>query len=248
MNQNVMEGAEAVFNEGNEIGIVVLHGFTGTVQSMKPLVDAYTAHGYTVACPRLKGHGTTPYDMEESTAEDWIRSAEEAFEWVKNRCDCVFVTGLSLGGTLSLYLASTREVDGVAVINPAIDVPDISSLADSESRFIDAIGSDIKKEGATELAYDKTPVRSLNHLTNIMAKVHEQLSEVSAPLLVFASEEDHVVPPENSQTIFDMVFSEGKELVPLEDSYHVATLDNDQELIIERTLEFFEKYFNAKEN
>lgn len=241
-----MKGAEAFYKEGNEVGVIVLHGFTGTTQSMRPLADAFAKEGYTVACPKLIGHGTTPEDMEQTTAEEWIQSAENAYAWVKNKCERVFVVGLSLGGTLSLYLAANKEIDGIAVINPAVDVPELVAMAKSELRFVDSIGSDIKKEGVNELTYHKTPVRSLKHLRNLMSKVHEQLSEVRAPLIVFVSEEDHVVPPENGQMVFDMAFSEEKELVHLENSYHVATLDNDQDLIIERSLEFFDRHINAK--
>lgn len=241
-----MKGAEAFYKEGNEMGVVILHGFTGTTQSVRPLADAFAKEGYTVASPKLVGHGTTPEDMEQTTAEDWIQSAENAYTWVKNRCSRVFVVGLSLGGTLSLYLAANQEIDGVAVINPAVDMPELVAMSSSELRFIDSIGSDIKKEGVTELTYHKTPVRSLKHLRNLMSKVHERLSEVRAPLLVFVSEEDHVVPPENAQEVFDMSFSEEKELVHLENSYHVATLDHDQDLIIERSLEFFDRHINAK--
>ncbi|SIS38408.1 alpha/beta hydrolase [Salimicrobium flavidum] len=246
MRESVMKGAEAFYKEGNEIGIVVLHGFTGTTQSMRPLAEAYAKEGYTVVCPKLIGHGTTPEDMEQSTAEEWIQSAENAFAWLENRCNRIFVVGLSLGGTLSLYLAANKNVDGLAVINPAVNVPEMVQMAKSELRFVDSIGSDIKKKDVSELTYHKTPVRSLKHLRNLMAKVHEQLSEVKAPMIVFVSEEDHVVPPDNGQTVFDMAFSEEKELVHLENSYHVATLDNDQDLIIERCLEFFSRHVNAK--
>ena len=64
--------------------------------------------------------------------------------------------------------------------------------------------------------------------------------------MLFVSDEDHVVPPSNAELIFEKVFSEHKEIVHLENSYHVATLDHDQDLIIERSLEFFQMYAQAK--
>ncbi|WP_163529957.1 alpha/beta hydrolase [Halobacillus ihumii] len=243
----MMKGAEPIFIEGNEIGILVSHGFTGTTHSMRPLADAYAKAGYTVACPRLEGHGTTPEDMEDSNHEDWIQSVEAAYQWLNERCSNIFVVGLSMGGTLTLYLAEKyKKIKGIVPINAAIDIPSMEEVMESaEGRFVDAIGSDIKKPGVEELAYDKTPVNAIRSLMALMKKVHEGLAEIHCPALIFVSDEDHVVPPDNSETIFDMIFSEHKELVRMENSYHVATLDNDQDLIIERSLEFFQMYERA---
>lgn len=79
-----------------------------------------------------------------------------------------------------------------------------------------------------------------------MDDVKKRLDTIRCPILIFVSDEDHVVPPNNSEVIFDSVFSEHKELVHMENSYHVATLDHDQDLIIERSLEFFQMYTNTK--
>jgi carboxylesterase len=244
---NVLKGAEPIRFKGNEVGILVSHGFTGTTQSMRPLAEAYARAGYTVSAPRLKGHGTTPEDMEISTNKDWIESIDEAYHWLKERCEVVFAVGLSMGGTLALHVAQTYpDIQGVIPINAAIEIPAMENTEAMEGRFIDAIGSDVKKEGAEELAYERTPVRSIDQLLDLMEQVKTKLSGIHCPILVFVSDEDHVVPPHNSEMIFDTVFSEHKEIVHLENSYHVATLDNDQDLIIERSLEFFQMYTKTK--
>jgi carboxylesterase len=54
----VLSGAEPYTAEGGRTGILVSHGFTGTVQSMRPLGEAFAQEGYTVALPRLEGHRT----------------------------------------------------------------------------------------------------------------------------------------------------------------------------------------------
>ncbi|GEN52560.1 alpha/beta hydrolase [Halobacillus faecis] len=245
--EKVMHGAEEMRFEGNEVGILVSHGFTGTTQSMKPLVEAYARSGYTVCCPRLKGHGTTPEDMESTSHLDWVKSIEEGYAWLKERCSKVFVVGLSMGGTLALYMASEhRDIEGVIPINAAIDIPALENSQGMDERFIDAIGSDIKDPETVELAYDRTPVKSIGELVTLMGKVKDRLDEIHCPIMIFVSDEDHVVPPHNSEVIFESVFSEHKEIIHLENSYHVATLDHDKDMIIERTLEFFQMYTNTK--
>ncbi|QHT46269.1 alpha/beta fold hydrolase [Bacillus sp. SB49] len=242
----VMSGAEEIRFEGNEVGILVSHGFTGTTQSMRPLAEAYGRAGYTVVCPRLKGHGTTPEDMESTSHEDWIQSVMEAFDWLEARCEKIFVVGLSMGGTLALYVAGKKKVAGVIPINAAIDIPVLENSSSTEERFIEAIGSDIKDPESDELGYDRTPVKSIKELSMLMGKTRDLLSSIHCPIVVFVSREDHVVPPNNSEVIFETVFSEHKEIIHLDDSYHVATLDHDKDLIIERSLEFFQTYTNTK--
>jgi len=241
----ILAGAEPFYFEGNRVGILVSHGFTGSTQSMRPLGEAYAAAGYTVCGPRLKGHGTHYEEMEQTTYQDWIDSVEEGYQWLKERCDTIFVTGLSMGGTLTLHLAETYpEIRGIVLINAAIEVPTMEPVLQLEGvRFLDAIGSDIKKPGVKELAYEKTPVQSVKEIMPFMAEVKAKLAKVTCPTLIFVSEEDHVVPPNNSQLIYDGIRSERKEIIHLKDSYHVATLDYDQGIIIERTLAFMKETF-----
>lgn len=240
----VLKEAEPFYFEGNRTGILLSHGFTGSTQSMRPLGEAYAKAGYTVCGPRLKGHGTHHEDMEKTTYSDWIASVEEGYQWLRERCDTIFVTGLSMGGTLTLYMAETYpEIKAIIPINAAIDIPDMAALQHEEGpRFLDAIGSDIKDPSIKEVAYEKTPLRSVKEIVMLMKKVRKNLENIICPALIFVSEEDHVVPPENSQFIYDRIRSVDKELYPLKNSYHVATLDYDQEIIIEKTLEFIEKH------
>ncbi|WP_456279094.1 alpha/beta hydrolase [Bacillus sp. AK128] len=239
----ILKDAEPFYFEGNNIGILVSHGFTGSTQSMRPLGEAYAAAGYTVCGPRLKGHGTHYEDMEQTTFQDWIDSIEEGYQWLKERCDTIFMTGLSMGGTLTLHMAAKYpEIRSIVLINAAIDVPTMEPVLQLEGvRFLDAIGSDIKKPGVVELAYEKTPVQSIKELLTFMNEVKGKLTDITCPALILVSEEDHVVPPNNAQFIYDRIGSEVKEIHHLKDSYHVATLDHDQEIIINKTLEFFKK-------
>jgi len=235
----VLNGAVEFYFEGNRVGVLVSHGFTGTTQSMRPIGEAFAEAGYTVCGPRLKGHGTHYEDMEKTTYHDWIASIEEGYQWLKERCDTIFMCGLSMGGTLSLYMAEKyRELKAIILINAAVDIPDMQPATEMKgTRFIDAIGSDIKKEDVQELAYEKTPVQSIRELLELMNQVHENLEQVTCPTYIFVSDEDHVVPPDNAQIIYNGIQSDTKELFSLHESYHVATLDNDQELIIEKSLE-----------
>ncbi len=243
-NYPVLNGAEPFYFEGGRTGILVSHGFTGSTQSMRPLGEAYAKAGYTVCGPRLKGHGTHYEEMEQTQYSDWIASIEEGFQWLKERCDDIFVTGLSMGGTLTLYMAEKHsEIKAIIPINAAVEISDMEGAAVLQDvRFLDAIGSDIKKADVKELAYEKTPVKSIGEIVQLMELVKGGLADIQCPALIFVSSEDHVVPPDNSRLILDRISSKDKKLITMENSYHVATLDNDQQLIIDETLAFIKKY------
>ncbi|SDE13886.1 carboxylesterase [Bhargavaea beijingensis] len=240
----VLKGAEPYYAEGGKEGVLVSHGFTGSTQSMRPLAEALAEAGYTVCLPRLKGHGTHYEDMERTSRHDWIESVEEGYRWLKERSGTIYMAGLSMGGTLTLYMAKRHpDIRAIALINAAIDMPALKEVGDPEEiRFLEAIGSDIKKPDVTELAYEKTPVKSVKEILALMEEVRADLGKISCPALLLVSDEDHVVPPGNSDIIGEGLSSEAIEKVQLKNSYHVATLDNDKDKIIENVLRFFKEY------
>src|SRR5690625_115051 len=240
---SILQCASPFYYPGNKTGILLIHGFTGTTQSMRFLGEQFRDAGYTVSAPRLAGHGTTPQDMEARTYLEWILDVEAALDNLKETCSNIFVVGLSMGGTLTLYLAEKYpDILGIIPINAAIEMADFEkyyeTLVQEGKRFVPGIGSDVKDKDVKELAYRQSPVKSMEQLVLLMEEVRGKLSLIKMPVLVFSSEIDHVVPPENSQLIFDTIQSKDKELVTLKNSYHVATIDHDKELIASKCLQF----------
>ncbi|WP_080875758.1 alpha/beta hydrolase [Oceanobacillus timonensis] len=230
----VIKGAEPFQFEGSREGVLMCHGFAGSPQSMFTIGEAFADAGYTVCAPRLKGHGTAPEDLEKCTYQDWIASIDEAYAWLEARCDKIVMIGLSMGGTLTLHTAEKYPLAGMITINAAVDVP--AMYENQVKRFIDDDGPDIKREGVMEITYDKMPVKSVEELKKLVTETKEKLGEITCPAVIFVSKEDHVVSPENSKTILERIASEQKQMITMKESYHVATLDNDREMIIEKSL------------
>ena len=219
--------------------MLVLHGFTGNPQSMRPLAEALAKAGFTVDLPLLPGHGTALDDMIPTRWEDWSAACEVAYQALAGRCDRIVVTGLSMGGTLTCWLAERHpEIAGIALVNPQIDPPDaelragLQALVDSGIETFDAIGSDIKQDGITESAYDATPVGALLSLFEGNDGVHAHLADIHCPTLLLNSREDHVVAPVSGDVLERSVGGPVERII-LENSYHVATLDGDAPLIEE---------------
>ncbi|RFU61055.1 alpha/beta hydrolase [Peribacillus glennii] len=238
-NTTVIPGAESYYLEGNSTGILICHGFNGTPQSVEYLGRKFAEHGFTVNSIRLKGHGTTLEEMESCNYHDWIKDVEDGFLLLKQTCSKVFVIGQSMGGALALDLAGKVDCDGVMTINAALNVPDYEHYRHlTAPRFIPEGKPDIKDPDAVEITYTQVPINAIHQLLSLMESTRGSLQKVKSPILLFHSPEDHVVPHECSYEIFHLVSSKVKSMVPLNNSYHVASLDYDRDIIIEAAIAF----------
>ncbi|MGH9305232.1 MAG: alpha/beta hydrolase, partial [Acidimicrobiales bacterium] len=215
-------------------GVLVLHGFTGSPVSMRPLAEAFADAGLSVDLPLLPGHGTCLDDMMATGFRDWAGAVEEAYASLAARSDRVVVAGLSMGGTLALHLGlSHAEISGMVLVNPLVEPPapsfvaSMRQLLDSGTDRIPGIGSDIARPGFPECGYPDTPVAPLLSLFEGVADIAPRLEELSCPMLLLTSRQDHVVPTASGDLLEERAGS-AVERVFLENSYHVATLDYDQ--------------------
>jgi carboxylesterase len=231
--------------------VLVLHGFTGNPQSLRPLAEAVAEAGFTVDLPLLPGHGTAVEDMVPTTWADWSAAAEAAYQALAARCDKVAVTGLSMGGSLTCWLAEHHpEIAGIAVVNPLVEPPPpdfldgIRALLDAGTEVLDGIGSDIAKEGSVEAAYPGTPLAPALSLFEAVAGVKDRLGAIRCPTLLFSSREDHVVDPVSGD-ILEASVGGTSERIRLERSFHVATLDRDAPLIEKQVVGFFEQVLSG---
>lgn len=243
---SVLPGAEPLSRQGGPTGVLVLHGFTGNPQSLRPLAEALADAGFSVEMPLLPGHGTAVEDMIPTRFADWSGAAEAAYRSLAERSASTAVVGLSMGGTLALWLAELHpEIRALVLVNPMADPPAQSfrdvlrGLLDSGVEMAPGVGSDIAKEDMVELAYAGSPVAAALSLFEGLDGVHERLAEVGCPVLLFSSRHDHVVPSESGDVVVRQV-SGPVERIWLERSFHVATLDFDAPEIEARTLAFLE--------
>lgn len=240
----VIDGAEAWQADGDEtrghVGVVVVHGFTGNPVSTRPLGERLHAEGYTVEVLRLPGHGTSAEDMATTRYADWLAAVEAATDELAGRCERVALVGLSMGGTLCLDVAARRDVAALVTINAQVLDPDgllvrltplLQHLAPMVPAKLAGIAQDDIKAGGTERAYPTVPSKAGHSLTRALPRVRAQLPDVTAPTLVCWSTEDHTVPPKNSHRLVELLRGTEVRTLELADSYHVATLDHDAELL-----------------
>ncbi|URA10507.1 alpha/beta hydrolase [Thermospira aquatica] len=232
--------------KGDE-GVLLIHGFTGSTTSIREWGEYLAKSGYHVESPRLSGHGTRWQDVNRYRVEDWLLDVEDAYHLLKSRVRTMYVAGLSMGGLLALAMAEEHpEIKAIVLVNHALEfyphpllplVPILRFVLPS----VPAISSDIKDPNIREIAYDRTPVNGVYQVRRLQKMVSERLSQITQPLLIFKSREDHVLPVSNVEKTISRVSSSVKEVIWLENSYHVATQDYDKHIIFERSVEFLKR-------
>lgn len=235
-----------VENSG-EIGVLLIHGFSSNPASVKPWAEYLGHRGHDVRAPRLPGHGTSWQDLSTTQWPDWYAEVQRSLLELHNRNRIVIVGGQSMGGALALRLAQEHpdKVAGLVLINAAVQLDDVRLNALPVMKYLvpafPGVGGDIKKEGVTESAYDKISLKALASMLSLGREVRRDLSNITQPVLLFRSREDHVVPASSSESILSGLRSHEVIDVVLENSYHVASLDNDAPELYEQSADFIRR-------
>lgn len=238
--------AEPWAHDGSDVGILVLHGFTGSPKAVRPWGQSLAASGWSVRVPLLPGHGTRWQDMNQTTWGDWYSEAERALDELRSRHEQVIVMGLSMGGTLTLRLAEEHpDLRGIVLVNPSVHTERLDRHLLPVLKHVFAgwpgISNDIAKPGQDEGAYDRIPLKAMSSLTELWQIVRRDLAHIHQPVLLFQSVVDHVVEASNAHLVMSSISSADATLVQLPNSYHVATLDHDAPMIFEQSAAFVQR-------
>jgi len=233
------------FFEGGPTGCLLIHGFSGSPPEMRPMGEYLAQQGFTVLGVRLAGHGTTPEDMARTTWRDWVASAEEGLRTLMERCERVFVAGLSMGGLIALHLAAHHRVAGVIAMGTPADVADwrfrfVPLLRPFMRWFTPSQESDLTDPEAEERcwSYNRLPTRCIASLGQLLRLVRRELPRIKVPVLVMQGRCDRRITPDSAQVIFDELGTEDREIVWWPNSGHCITIDSEREAVWARASEF----------
>lgn len=231
--------------KAGRIGCVLLHGFTGTPYSLRNLGDALYSRDITVYAPLLPGHGTKPKDMVGISYLQWIEICRQAINEIKKNCDNVFIIGLSMGGTIALYLASELQVNGIVCLSTPIEgscfVGPFYSLLKHIVRYWPKWRSFLKPY-RSELGYRWYPCYAIDMFVVLLRETRSRLSKVNCPVLLMHSKNDKRVSCKHMKLIFNEIGTQNKETIMLNTRKHAITLGEEKRKIIRAVVSFIEKY------
>ncbi|MBW2609633.1 MAG: alpha/beta fold hydrolase [Deltaproteobacteria bacterium] len=245
--EQVWSGAETFFYKKGKIGCLLLHGGTGTPAVMKPIGKFLAENDISALGVKLKGYGTSLDDWLKSNHLDWIASAEEGLGQLERDCENVFVSGLSMGASLALYLAGKHQKTVAGVISICAPAgphflkgfrDKFLPLAKENKPQANFSATDIKDENVKPGGYD-CHYPSLNlEWAELVEKANLGLSAIQCPALIIQAKNDHVVDPKTGEWIYNNIGSKQKDLCWLDNSFHMAVIDVDKEIVFQKAVAF----------
>ena len=234
----------------SEAAVLCLHGLTGTPYEVRPLAEAFAAAGLRAVGPALPGHGKSPADLAAiGSWEEWADAARSELRDLTARHQRVFAAGLSMGGLLSLLLASERLVDALVVVGVPLRLPaPIPWVVPFVKRWVPYVGknagSDIQDAAARARhpSYPAMPLHSVHELTKLQAVVRRRLRQITAPILVAHGSLDRTANPADADRIFAGVSSSEREILWLRASGHVVPVDHDGPELARAAAAFLTRY------
>ena len=236
------------------MGLLLIHGFTGSPPEMRLVGDVLHQRGFTVSGPLLPGHGTTTEDMNAVRWTDWTDHVERALADLEARCEKVFVGGLSMGSVLTLHLAAHHpELPGIITYSPAVWPADrLIYLTPVLKHMIHKK----PKSGKSDLtdpeadrhlwSYDENPSFAAHELLKLLRQVRRLLPRVTCPIIVIHSTQDTSIHPDSARLTYEYVGSADKDLVTLHNSGHCITVDSEWETVAETTYEFIQAHMCSR--
>jgi carboxylesterase len=242
---------------GGKVGVLLLHGLGGTPAEVRFVAMGLNKAGYTVHTPQLAGHaGATDGNAKW---QDWYRSARAALVDLRQECDTVIVGGLCMGAILGLHLAARQpdKVQGVALFSPTLwingwampwtmklfnlchsrRIANMMTFPDAESLGIKCprVRSFVKQALASSPEYGSSGVPAtmvLEHRRMVKAAINILPRVRQRTLIVHSRQDDYAAL--NNATFLQGELSGQVDLVVLEDSYHMVTLDKERHVVVER--------------
>ena len=247
---------------GGRTGFLLIHGLGGTPMEMRFIAQGLARAGHTVVCPQLAGHCGTADDIKKTTWQDWYATVEKAHAELRKECDIIFVSGLSMGAILAMHLAAKHpeDVHGMALYAPTLwldgwSVPWYAKLfrlvlqkwaanlipfverepyGIKDGRVRQLILSALQSGDSSKAGFFSTPGATMLELRWLVQTVRKELSNIRQPALIVHPREDDRSDIRNSMYL-QRHLGGLVDMVVLDDSYHIITLDRQRHIVVERT-------------
>jgi carboxylesterase len=249
----IIRGAETIdLQEGNSRGILLLHGFGDTPQTLGHLANELHSAGYDVRAPLLPGHGRNFEAFAASRHEDWLSFARSELSAMRAKHESVTLAGLSMGGAIAAILAAENpDIPTLVMMAPYMDMPFTHKIAASGYWLW---GADKKRKGnspgsirdplerAKNVGYGAYSARLLHELSRLAAKARRALARIKMPTLIIQSRTDPRIKPEVAERTLVSLGSTEKKLVWIEGAGHIITVDYGREQVLREVREWIDAH------
>jgi Esterase/lipase len=234
--ETATESAEPFFlmpGQAKNLGVVLVHGFLASPAEVRAFGYKLSALGFTVVGVRLKGHGTSPWDLRERSWQDWLASVRRGYTIMAAHAEHVALVGFSTGGALSLMLAADQpdKLAGVAAVAVPIRFRNRNMMfvplmhgANRMARWMwssqGIMPFRLNNSEHPHINYRNMPIRGLYELQRLVEAFELRLPDVHCPVILIQSTEDPVVDPKSAEIVHDKLGSQQKSLAMIPAQRH----------------------------
>ena len=239
----------------SELGVLLLHGLTGTAADMAPVAEALVGR-FPLWVSRIAGHETSVAELARTSWQDWYASATMGADALLRVTPRIVVIGLSMGAMLAVRLAVERKdaVVGVGLLSPAIalrrswlrwigmplrTLAAVDTQVPALQRLLAPL---VMTKGRSDIAdletrhrhpgYRQVPLRALLNLLLLQRLAWDAAPALTQPGILIHATNDHTCPIDGARVLFDRLGSDDKRLVVLDRSFHVVTVDCERERVL----------------
>ncbi|MCF6278120.1 MAG: alpha/beta fold hydrolase [Anaerolineales bacterium] len=227
----IIPTAEPFFFPGNKTGCLLVHGFTGAPKEMRWMGEYLAEQGFSVLGVRLAGHATRPQDMIRTRYVDWMHSVEDGYHLLRGVTSQICLVGLSMGGALSLLMATKLKVAGVAAMSTPYALNDprikLTKLLSPLIRYMPKTGDEPgatwfdKEAWRDHISYPQNPVRSVTEIALLLDEMRAALPDVNVPTLLIHSRNDSYIPSNSMEKVYAALGTPDKKMMWVTQSGHV---------------------------
>ncbi|MCU9615153.1 alpha/beta fold hydrolase [Caldibacillus lycopersici] len=224
------------------IGVLCIHGFTGSPKEVDPLVRFFKEHtDWLVKSPTLPGHGEM-LSLKGVRFEDWIQHAENELHDLLETCETVYICGFSMGGLIGSWLAAKYKVDKLVLLSAAAYYTNPKKFCKELFTMIkDSCKNHFQKNHAFQKYIRKfraTPVSAYIQFCKLVQSIRPQLPNVDVPTFIVQGKKDPIVPEKSAHYIYKNICATEKKLLFIEEANHLICYGEFQEMLFSEILQF----------
>ncbi len=245
------------FHQGNNVGILLIHGFDDTAFIMSEYADYFIKNDFTVYNITLPGRGLTVQELSNTTWEEWVDFAKTDYLLLKNITKKTFIASFSTGATITLYLLNILKKEelpeGLILLSPAIFFLNrflSLSLGICLMQIFNYFNPYPKKINNRHLIYRDPVAREkydsqklsssklIIELFKLSREIKKKIKSIEIPCATIQSKKDIVVNHYSAIWIIKKCTSNYKKQITLYESGHPVMVDLEKEKVFEESLKF----------
>jgi carboxylesterase len=253
---DLIPGAEPVALQAGPRGVLILHGFGDTPQSVRALALTLHERGWSVRAPLLHGHGCSLRAFMRARARDWLTDARNALRELSEHSTPVAIIGQSMGGALATILAAEAPVDALVLLVPYMRLSGRASRIAAFHRVVTPLVPYLRSRSEFSildpdarrraLGRGVTTPRLLHELSLVVREARRAAPRVRAPALVIHSRNDPRVTTADADASFARLGSSRKSLEWVNRSGHVISVDFDRDWVAQRVHDWLNVHVGAR--